>query len=132
MTIHGSCLCGEIEYQIHDQLGPIIFCHCQRCRKSSGSAFVTSTEILRSNFEVTKGQDLIKKFDNPGKVDRFFCSHCGSQLYSQRATTPLIMRVRLGTLDDTIDTRVSSHIYVGSKAEWFDILDDATQHQERP
>ncbi len=128
----GSCLCGGIHYQIHHEIGPIIYCHCQRCRKSSGSAFVTSTEILRSNFEVTQGQDLIKKFENEGKVDRFFCSHCGSQLYSQRASTPLIMRVRLGTLDDNIDTKVSSHIFVGSKAEWHDILDDAIQHQERP
>lgn len=130
--IRGSCLCGGIKYQIHNQLGPIIYCHCQRCRKSSGSAFVTSTEISRSDFEVTEGQDLIKRYPNPGSVDRFFCAHCGSQLYSQRETTPLIMRVRLGTLDDRISEKVGAHIFVGSKAEWHEILDDAIQHQERP
>ena len=130
--IRGSCLCGGIKYQIHNQLGPIIYCHCQRCRKSSGSAFVTSTEISRSDFEVIEGQDLIKRYPNPGSVDRFFCAHCGSQLYSQRETTPLIMRVRLGTLDDRISEKVGAHIFVGSKAEWHEILDDAIQHQERP
>ena len=130
--IRGSCLCGGIKYQIHHQLGPIIYCHCQRCRKSSGSAFVTSTEISRADFEVIEGQDLIKRYPNLGAVDRFFCSHCGSQLYSQRETTPLIMRVRLGTLDDRISEKVGAHIFVGSKAEWHEILDDAIQHQERP
>ena len=130
--IKGSCLCGGVQYQIHGALGPIIYCHCKRCRKSSGSAFVTSTEIHRANFEATQGQELIKKYENPGAVDRFFCAHCGSQLYSERTATPLTMRVRLGTLDTEITERVSSHIFVGSKAEWHEIQDEAIQHQERP
>jgi hypothetical protein len=132
LMIKGSCLCGGIQYQINDVLGPIIYCHCQRCRKSSGSACVTSTEIHRAKFEVIQGKELIKKFENPGAVDRFFCSHCGSQLYSERTATPLTMRIRLGTLDTKITERVSSHIFVGSKAEWHEIQDQAIQHQERP
>ena len=83
--IKGSCLCGQVQYQIHHGLGPIIYCHCRR-----------------------------------------------SQLYSERLTTPLTMRVRLGTLDDPITDRVSQHIFVGSKAEWHEITDDAIQYQERP
>ena len=130
--IKGSCLCGGVQYQINEALGPIIYCHCRRCRKSSGSACVTSTEIHRAKFEVTQGKDLIKKYENPGAVDRFFCSHCGSQLYSERATTPLTMRLRLGTLDTEITERVSSHIFVGSKAEWHENQDEAIQYQERP
>jgi hypothetical protein len=130
--MQGSCLCGGVKYQIHNALGPIIYCHCRRCRKSSGSAFVTSTEIDRTDFEVLHGLELIKKYPNPGAVDRFFCSHCGSQLYSQRAATPEKMRVRLGTLDDPITEKVKMHIFVGSKAEWHEIQDEATQYQERP
>jgi hypothetical protein len=130
--IKGSCLCGGVQYQINEALGPIIYCHCKRCRKSSGSACVTSTEIHRAKFEVTQGKEFIKKYENPGAVDRFFCSHCGSQLYSERAATPLTMRLRLGTLDTEITERVSSHIFVGSKAEWHEIQDEAVQYQERP
>ena len=130
--IKGSCLCGEVQYQIQQELGPIIYCHCKRCRKSSGSAFVTSTEVLRANFNITHGSDFVKKYANPGAVDRFFCSHCGSQLFSERAATPLTMRVRLGTIDDPITEKVQQHIFVGSKAEWHDIADQAPQYQERP
>jgi hypothetical protein len=130
--MQGSCLCGAVRFQIQDGLGPIIYCHCRRCRKSSGSAFVSSTEILRKNFLVTHGKEAIKKYPNPGAVDRYFCSQCGSQLYSERATTPLIMRVRLGTIDDFIPNKVQQHIFVGSKAEWHDIADSAPQYTERP
>jgi hypothetical protein len=113
-------------------MGPIIYCHCTRCRKSSGSAFVTSTEIKRSSFRITQGQEFIKKFENPGAVDRFFCSECGSQLYSQREATPDVMRIRLGTIDTAFNERVSAHIFVGSKAQWSEIADDAPQYEERP
>jgi hypothetical protein len=130
--IKGSCLCGGGQYQINEALGPMIYCHCNRCRKSSGSACVTPTEIHRAKFEVTQDKELIKKYKNPCAVDRFFCSHCGSQLYSERAATPLTMRLRLGTLDTEITERVSSHIFVGSKAEWHEIQDEAIQYQERP
>ncbi|MCF8195201.1 MAG: GFA family protein [Polynucleobacter sp.] len=128
----GSCLCGGITYQIQDEIGPIIYCHCQRCRKSSGSAFVTSTEILRSQFEVTAGHDLVQVYRVEGSLDRAFCQKCGSQLYSLRDATPKTMRVRMGTLDTVITKKVSSHIFVGSKASWDDILDTAPQYLERP
>jgi hypothetical protein len=130
--IRGGCLCGKVQYQIDHGMGPIIYCHCTRCRKSSGSAFVTSTEIKRANFHITAGQELIKKFVNPGAVDRFFCSECGSQLYSQRMATPEVMRIRLGTIDTVFEERVSAHIFVGSKAPWHEIADEAIQYQERP
>lgn len=128
----GSCLCGKIHYTIHGGLGPLVYCHCQRCRKASGSPFVSSTEVMRSNFEITAGQSFVKEFSNPGMVNRFFCNNCGSQLYSQRDATPDLMRVRLGTLDSKIDQKVSFHIFTASKAEWHDILDDAPQFEERP
>ena len=130
--IRGSCLCNQVKFEIDHSLGPIIYCHCSRCRKSSGSAFVTSTEIKRSNFHITAGQHFVKKFPNPGAVDRFFCSECGSQLYSQREATPEVMRIRLGTIDTAFEDRVSAHIFVDSKAPWHDIADDAVQYAERP
>ena len=34
----GSCLCGGIHYEIHGEIGDVIQCHCQRCRKANGTA----------------------------------------------------------------------------------------------
>lgn len=128
----GSCLCSKVHYKISGPFGPIVYCHCQRCRKASGSASVNSVEIKRSDFAITQGLELVKCYPNPGQVNRFFCSECGSQLFSQREVTPDLMRVRLGTLDTKIDTKIAFHIFVDSKAEWDDILDDAPQYANRP
>jgi hypothetical protein len=42
------------------------------------------------------------------------------------------MRVRLGTLDNTEGARPIAHIFMGSKADWFEIKDDAEQFDEWP
>jgi hypothetical protein len=40
------------------------------------------------------------------------------------------VHVALGSLRDAPSIRPSGHIYVGSKAPWFDITDDLPQHEE--
>ena len=39
MTITGSCLCGGVRFEVDRVVGPFELCHCNRCRKVSGSAF---------------------------------------------------------------------------------------------
>lgn len=38
----GRCLCGQIEYEIDGEVGPIDFCHCSDCRRASGSLWALS------------------------------------------------------------------------------------------
>lgn len=128
----GSCLCGTVRYEIDASLGPAVYCHCQRCRKAGGSAFASNAVVPAAAFRFVQGESAVRTFSTDQGVHRLFCSQCGSPLISRRDNTPDIVRVRLGTLDDTITERPQAHIYVGSKAEWHTITDTLPQHQERP
>jgi hypothetical protein len=55
----GRCLCGDIEYQITGELGPIYNCHCSRCRRWHGAAFRTRTTIKKSQFKWLTGEELL-------------------------------------------------------------------------
>jgi hypothetical protein len=61
-----------------------------------------------------------------------FCKVCGSTLggYSANVTGGLVC-IMLGTLDDDPCVKASSHIYVGSKAPWYEITDSLPQQKER-
>ena len=128
----GSCLCGGIEYEIHGELGPAFFCHCSRCRKASGSAFASSAVVAAKDFVVVQGEALLKSFSSSQGVHRLFCANCGSPILSRRDNQPDRVRVRMGTLDTPLAHGPQAHIYVGSKAEWFEIHDSLPQHPERP
>jgi hypothetical protein len=128
----GSCLCGAVRYEIAGDLGPIVYCHCSKCRKASGSAFNPVSPVARRDFHLRSGGDAIAKYESSPGVRLAFCRHCGSSLFSERDSMPDVLRLRLGTLDTAVGAKVSAHIFVGSKADWDEILDDAPQYAERP
>ena len=68
--------------------------------------------------------------DSPDACD-VHCSKCGSLLFSV-VQDGAIAHVTLGALSDTPSIRVGAHIFVGSKASWFEITDDLPQHDELP
>ncbi len=128
----GSCLCGGIRYEIHGEIGDIIQCHCQRCRKSNGTAFATNAPVKIADFHFVSGEHLLKKFQSTPTTQRCFCSQCGSLILSIKQDTPEHYRLRIGTLDTVIPNRPSMHIFVADKAEWDQICDDVPQYPQRP
>jgi len=128
----GSCLCGAVEYEITGPLDRILLCHCSRCRKANGSAFSAVSPVAASDFRIIKGQEFLRSYSTDTGVHRIFCGTCGSPIVSKRDNMPETVRLRIGTLDTPLDTGISAHIFVGSKAEWYEILDGHTQYAERP
>jgi hypothetical protein len=123
-VITGSCLCGGVRLRITGKLGPAGFCHCSQCRKANGSAFASNAPVRAKYVEVdAERADLVREYESsPGKF-RAFCSRCGSPLYSRRDSEPELRRLRLGLLDGDPGRRPSGHVWVGSKAPWYEITD---------
>lgn len=125
----GSCLCGAVTYEIHGDIGASYYCHCSRCRKTSGSAFTSNAVISSKDFVVVAGESFLRSFISDEGISRVFCSNCGSPLVVSQGDQ---MRLRLGSLDTVPATRPQAHLFTASKASWFDICDDLPQHAERP
>lgn len=124
----GSCLCGKVKIKV-GKISDIIHCHCSLCRKSSGTAFATNGFIQRDEFHIVEGEAHLSSFElRPGKI-RHFCACCGSPVYSENLADPSRLRLRLGILDDDIETRPISHNFVSSRANW-DSLYDTLPHYD--
>ena len=129
-SLRGSCLCGAIKYEVDGELGPIVLCHCSMCRKAQGTAFAANAPVDADRFRVVAGHEVLRGYrSSPGK-QRYFCSVCGSPIYSKRDARGEVVRLRIGTLDSKIAVKPGAHIFVASKAEWFDILDALPQHAD--
>ena len=130
--LRGSCLCGGVRYEVRGPVSRVTHCHCAMCRKAHGAAFGTYGRVERSDFVLLSGADDIASYQSSPGVIRTFCKRCGSSLQfisEKRAGT---FSLALGTLDDDPGVETSFHIFVGSKAPWFQITDDLPQHAERP
>ena len=126
--IKGSCLCGDVTYQISGNVGQIVHCHCETCRKAHGSAFSSVASVQDDDFELVSASELSSFESSKGKV-RFFCSKCGTQIFAKRdGSTHIILR--LGSLDDNPMTSEKNHIWVSQKASWYSINSNLAEHQE--
>lgn len=122
--IRARCLCGDVRIEITGQLGPIVHCHCSRCRKASGAAFGSNADVRSRYWNVVAGAERIREFDSSPGVKRAFCSRCGSPLYARMDAWPGLRRVRLGGLDGDPGSRPQAHLHVASKAAWDALADD--------
>lgn len=128
----GKCLCGAIEYEIKGRLGPIVNCHCLRCRRWHGSAFRTRATVERKYFKWLKGKEHLSEYRLSACDTRTFCSICGSNLISLSEEDPNYVGLPIGGLDQAPENRPVANIFVGSKAPWYDITDDLPQYDEAP
>lgn len=123
----GSCLCGNVRYEVTGELGDFGYCHCTSCRKASGSAHAANAPVARAAFHLTSGSDTLREFESsPGKL-RAFCARCGSPIYAYLTTSPETLRIRLGSLDTPFTKRPQAHTWVSDKAPWEPIPDDLPQ-----
>ena len=124
----GKCECGAVRYRVADAFLYAANCHCSRCRAATGSAFKPFVGIERGKLEVTEGQDMLLIVGEENSNDTR-CRACGSLLFSVVRDGEYV-HVAMGSLVDAPGIRPTSHIYVGSKAPWFDITDDLPQFEE--
>tara|TARA_R110001583_G_scaffold19481_1_gene76169 strand:- start:434 stop:823 length:390 start_codon:yes stop_codon:yes gene_type:complete len=126
--ISGSCLCGDVRYEISGEVGDIVHCHCQSCRKAHGSAFSSVAAVSDNDFSLFTKNPLGCFESSKGK-NRYFCLNCGTQIYAKREGTEHII-LRLGSLDSDLQSKEKNHIWVSQKATWYELNSNLPEHQE--
>jgi hypothetical protein len=118
----GSCLCGEVGYEISGTPARMMNCHCGRCRHGRAAAHATNVFYKIDQFHWTRGAELVTEFKVPDA--RFhtvaFCSRCGGKLPRPSPERGIVV-VPAGSLDTDPGIHAQAHIFVADKAPWFDI-----------
>ena len=129
--IEGSCLCGEVRYELSQTPVWSHNCHCTRCRKVRGAPFASNAFVSLEAFAWSKGSEHVRSYKLP-EAERFthvFCGLCGSSLPFENQARGVAV-VPMGSLDTELSDAPRAHIFVGSKAPWFEITDSLPQHPE--
>jgi hypothetical protein len=130
---HGSCLCGDVAYEI---VGPALlmyYCHCSRCRLGRSAAHGANVFYKADGFRWLRGADLVQDYALPGAryFGTAFCQRCGSEV-PRVSVERNVVSVPAGSLDNDPGISPDGHIYVDSKAPWFEITDDWPRFAEMP
>ena len=128
--LSGRCSCNTVAYEVSDEFVAAYNCHCSNCRALTGSAFLPVGQIERHKLTVRKGAESLLVEGDPDSTHEVRCSKCFSLLYWTYGDGSV--GVPYGTLIDEPTLKPTHHQFVGSKAPWYEILDDLPQQDTRP
>ncbi|MGO1117598.1 GFA family protein [Rhodovibrionaceae bacterium A322] len=126
MAAHqGRCLCGKVQFRFEDPVNWVAHCHCQSCRRTTGSAFTTFVGVQLDQASFTRGTPRVHE-STPG-VRRSFCGDCGTPLAYEADRYLGEIHFYLATLDDPEAFRPQRHVHSGEQLSWIR-LNDALPH----
>jgi len=131
--VRGSCQCGAVAFHVTEPFKVIHNCHCSRCRQARAAAHTTNGFTSVSGVDFYRGKDRIKLFKvaDAKFFTHAFCDSCGSgvpRLDQERG----IAAIPIGALDDDPIARPVDHIFVGNKADWYEIAGSLPQFETIP
>lgn len=125
----GKCLCGSVTWEISGKPESTYHCHCTMCRKAHGAAFGTYYLLASKDFRWTSSRDTVVEYASSPELTRAFCRNCGSVVPNGDNEDKYVY-VPAGCHDEGVNA--DAHIFVGSKAPWYDITDDLPRHEAYP
>ena len=78
MKYSGSCLCGEVKFDVNADAIWCSNCHCTMCQKAHGAAFVTWVGFPEESVSLRDENEALQWYNSSSGADRGFCGQCGS------------------------------------------------------
>ncbi len=128
----GSCLCGEVTFEVEGEFESFFLCHCSRCQKDTGSAHASNLFSSSARLRWLSGHDKITNFTLASTLHtKSFCSICGSALPSIQMDGNLLV-VPAGSIDSALVLKPNAHIHISGKAGWDHDLEKIPKFAELP
>ncbi len=112
----GSCLCGAVQYEVHGPLRNVVACHCEQCRKQTGT-YMSATAAKDEDLKVTDARGL-KWYRSSKTARRGFCGECGSVLF-WKGDGRDYTAIAAGSLNGATGLTLEGHIFCASAGDYY-------------
>jgi hypothetical protein len=116
--ITGSCLCGAVAFEIEGPLRNVIACHCNQCRKQTGS-YMSATAAKDEAIHFTR-KDGLKWYRSSETASRGFCGVCGSSLF-WKGDGRDYTAIAAGAIDGPTGLKLEGHIFCDFAGDYYEI-----------
>ena len=129
----GKCLCGNVSYQCHSEPKAIFNCHCEDCRRATGSVFGTNLFVSESEVEISGEVSSYSHISDSGStMTKRFCPNCGSLLVGSNSAKPNVVSIRAGTVDQLALIKPQINLFMDKKVPSTSIDENLKQASRMP
>lgn len=115
----GGCLCGAVRYTCDGAPMMAGHCHCEDCRRSSGTGHASHLAIAEDTVVLTGAVTrYARPADSGNLVVRAFCPTCGAPVFSTNPALPGMIFLRASSLDDLEVFQPQMHVFAKRAASW--------------
>jgi hypothetical protein len=119
----GRCLCEAVRFEARLPSRWVAHCHCSRCRRAHGAAFVTWVGLDADGVALRDPEARLRWYHAAGGGERGFCSVCASTLFFRSPNWPGELHAVLANFDGPVDRAPQAHAYWDSHVDWIAIAD---------
>lgn len=128
LTIQGGCLCGAVRFEVENRFAQLLLCHCDQCRKTTGSAHASNLLGNVETLTFLEGADLVHEFRHSSRdFTKAFCDTCGGALPYATASGQACI-VPAGALDGEPAVDALDNIFSEERPEWSGRISTAPNH----
>jgi hypothetical protein len=114
--ISGKCLCGKVSYNCDTAPKAIFNCHCEDCRRATGSVFGTNLFVPINELKIFgELSSYSHNSDSGSKMTKLFCPTCGSLLFGKNSSKPNVISIRAGTVNELNLIKPVINVFMESK-----------------
>ncbi len=125
----GQCLCGEVEYIARGEPIWTGYCHCQSCRRHTGSAVASFAGYRPGCVELTKSPP--RKYQSSPGVSRRFCDRCGTPISYEADRFPNEIHLFVGTMDEPEKFSPQFHVFCAEQISWLEVNDALPRYEHQ-
>lgn len=126
----GSCLCGRIQFKLGLDSINMYQCHCEQCRKQTGTASSCGGVVCQTKFSWLSGIEDISQWEKPTGFSSHFCRHCGSSVPNKFREGEYYW-VPIGLIDSAC-VKTVANIYVCERESWSNVDAGINQFSTKP
>lgn len=120
----GACLCGSITFTMQFPSKWVAHCHCSRCQRAHGAAFVTWVGVDAAQVAITDEHNKLRWHISSAGGERGFCCECGSSLFFRSGDWPGELHIARALFADPIDREPRMHGYYDTHVPWVSVVDE--------
>jgi len=133
MGFSGGCLCGSVRYKVSSDPSFVLNCHCEDCRRSTGSVYGTNVFVDEDKVEITGEVSLyVHTADSGNEMTKRFCPNCGTLLFGNSSGRQNSVSIRAGTIDQFDLIKPQMNVFVAKKIETTPINDSLPRSEGMP
>ena len=110
-TLHGSCHCGAVQFEIDTDFPELTTCDCSICRRKNA----LMVKVHESQFKLRTGEDSLTEYRFHTMTARhYFCKTCGIYPFHRKRVTPDYFGINVDCLRDFDPTGIPVRRTVGA------------------